>query len=136
MVDHRGGTQKRALWLRVVPVEAAGSRGKAAATAPEPFGAFGSGFRGLVQRTALLNAGIAVSVLALGAWAGHPANILIAFVLLPLASITLWSATFAIAAFVALWRVFQRGSQRAEAPILRRYRGSRSLHDDWLDGVG
>jgi hypothetical protein len=91
-----------------------------------------SGFRGLVRETALLNLGILLSALAIGAYLGSPANFLILLFLVPMVSILLWSASFAISGFVSLSPIFWGQGLWERRP--RYQEGGGDVGDDWLDG--
>src|SRR4051812_43370017 len=89
---------------------------------------------GLVRKTALLNLGILLSALAIGAYLGSPANFLILLFLVPMVSIVLWSATFAISAFVSLSRIFWEQGLRGTRRSPRHRTGGGGGGDPWLDG--
>ena len=91
-----------------------------------------SGFRGLVRKTALLNLGIILSALAIAASLGRPAAFLIIVVFVPMISIVLWAATFAVSAFVSLSRIFWEQGVRGRRP--RSHTGVGDVGDEWLDG--
>ena len=108
---------------------------KGACVGRVPPSVFGSGFLGLVHRTALLNLGIMLSALAVGVFTDSRENFLILFVLLPSVSLVLWSATFALSSFAALGQVFRRqGSGAAQEPAGHSCRRG-GLGDDWVDGI-
>lgn len=100
----------------------------------EPPTYFGSGFRALVRRTVLLNLGIALPVLLTGLCLDGPESFLMVLVLLPSVSLILWSATFSIAGFVALCRVFSREGVAAARPLPAQGARVGGVVDDWLDG--
>jgi hypothetical protein len=86
---------------------------------------------GLVRKTVLLNLGIILSALAIAATLGRPAAFLIITILVPMVSIVLWAATFAISAFVSILRIFRRQDLWEPRP---QYQAGTGVGDEWLDG--
>jgi hypothetical protein len=93
-----------------------------------------SGFPRLVRKTALLNLGMVLSCLAIGAHLGRPASLVILLLIVPMVSIILWSATFAISAFVALFRIFCGQGLRSSRQGPRPTAHGGGVGDEWLDG--
>jgi hypothetical protein len=93
-----------------------------------------SGHEGLVRKTALLNLGVILSALVIGASLGSRAIVLILLFLVPLISIVLWSTTFAISAFVSLARIFWGQGSRRSGAFPQHPAGRGGVRDEWLDG--
>jgi hypothetical protein len=106
--------------------------GTKAQARPDPLG---TGFRGVVRRSALLNLGIAVSALMIGAFAGRLALMLIVFRILPYLSLLLWAATFSLSGFAAILQVFRRENANPLRPLIPYAAPSRGgVPDRWIDG--
>jgi hypothetical protein len=93
-----------------------------------------SGHAGLIRKTALLNLGIILSALVMGAYLGSRVGLLILLCIVPLISIVLWSATFAISAFVLLIRIFWGQASRLPRSFPRYPTAESGVGDEWLDG--
>lgn len=89
---------------------------------------------GLCSKTTLLNLGIVLSALPIAALAGGPEAIVPAVAPVAILSIAVWSATFAISAFVALSRIFWGLGLWGPRRSPRHPAGLGGVGDEWLDG--
>lgn len=88
--------------------------------------------RRLVWKSALLNFGIFLSALPLAWFMGGTKVIAPALGLLLVVSLFVWSATFAISAFLSLCWIFRSQNQRRLQPSTNGI----GVADNWLDGPG
>jgi len=92
------------------------------------------GFREFVRKTALLNLGVVLSSLAIGAHPRRPSDFVILLFLATMVSIVAWSVTFAISALVSLSRVFRAQGTSGPRQSHRHPAGGGGVGDPWLDG--
>jgi hypothetical protein len=89
--------------------------------------------RTLVWKSALLNLGIILTTLPVLVAAGGPRAIVPTLVIVGAVSAVVWTSTFAIFAFVSLYRIFQ--TQLALGTRTFRNRSvTTGVDDKWLDG--
>ena len=90
--------------------------------------------RGLARKTLLLILGVVLAGVATTAVSGEPDHALRVVILLGIVCLFILSATFAIAGFVQLFRMFGRLAARTRHRRLRA-QASAGVADPWLDAM-